>query len=382
MMKKTGYTPFTMRDVRTGMARSIFTFGSGFSGAGGADLGYALAGGQPLFAIELDPEAVRTFRRNFPETHVEHRDFREVSGSPEVMDFLLRQAGLRRGELDVLHLSTPCNEYCRLGPGPREGGTASLIFDAVNMTKVVLPRVMIIENVPDLGGRYRAYLDAALKLLRFDEAGRRIYHAGHMVLNAADYGVPQRRRRLIVIAVRADVGEAVGIDSDADVLTVFPAPTHAPIALEDALAGLQQTEIDLHPFRHSIMTSNLSNLARRLPHDPVRWMTPRKAGLGFNRYSTVRAATRLPSPTLTASGQQPDGRSGILHPTEDRKVTIREMMRASSFADDFVLTGTVGQAATRIGMSVPPLLTKAIGDAVYEIVLRSYHAHVRNEEGD
>ena len=83
-----------------------------------------------------------------------------------------------------------------------------------------------------------------------------------------------------------------------------------------------------------------------------------------------------PSPTLTASGQQPDGRSEIVHPIEDRKLSIREMMRLSSWPDDFVFTETVAQAAIRIGMSVPPLMTKAVGDAVYEEVLQPYHAAI------
>ncbi len=354
------------------MARVRFTFASGFSGAGIADVGYALAGGHPVFAIELDPEAVRTFRRNFPETFVEHRDFREAAASREIIARLLGQGALNYGELDVLHMSPPCNEFSRLGPGPQEGGTAGLIFDVVNMTKVARPRVLVIENVPDLGGRYGHILEAALRLLRFDETGRRLYYANFLVLNASDYGVPQRRRRLFVIAVRADVADVVKLGSDVAMLLLFPGPTHAPLSVEAAFIGLQQNEAEVHPFRRAMMTSNLSHLARRLPHDPGRWITPRKVGLGRNRFSTVRAAANLPSPTLTASGQQPDGRSGVLHPLEDRKFTIPEMMRVSSWPDDYVFTGTVAQAATRIGMCVPPLMTKAIADVLYEFVLRPY----------
>ncbi len=376
-MSNAPYQPYVMRDVHRAAARSRFNFASGFSGGGGADIGYALAGGRPTFGIELDPEAVRSFRRNFPETHVEQQDFRKVAASPEMIDRLLQQGGLSRGELDLFHVSPPCNEFSQLGPGPREGGTAGLVFDAVNMTKIVRPRLMILENVPNFGGRYRPYLDAALQQLRFDATGRRRYYASSMVLTASDYGVPQRRRRLFAIGVRADVAEAVGIRSDADVLFVFPAPTHAEISVEAAFAGLRQSEIDLHPYRHAMMVSNLAHLARQLRHYPGRWIRPANAGLGNYRYTTVRAATGLPSPTITASGQAPDGRSGIVHPTEHRKLTIPEMMRLSSWPEDYVFTGTVAQAATRIGMSVPPLMTKAIADAVYDVILRPYHAAIR-----
>lgn len=376
-MTETAYTPYFRRDVRAAMAQSRFTFGSGFSGAGGADLGYGLAGGRAVFAIELDAEAVRTFRRNFAETFVEHRDFREVAASSEIIDRLLNQAGLSRGELDIFHASPPCNEFSRAGRGPREGGTAGLIFDVVTMAKIIRPRILIIENVPELETRHRAYLDAALRLLRYDQTGRREYHAHHMKLKAEDYGVPQRRHRLFIIAVLADVARVIGIESDVDVLLLFPAPTHDPITLESGWGGLDQNEWELHPFRRAMMTSNLSHLARQIPHDPDRWMTPRKAGLGANRYTTVRPGIRLPSPTVTASGQHPDGRSGILHPFDHRKLSLREMMRCCSFPEDFVLTGTVAQAATRIGMSVPPLVTKAIADDLYECVLRPYHESIR-----
>jgi len=379
-MTEETYNPYFVRDVHAAMAQELFSFGSGFSGAGAADLGYGLAGGRPVFAIERDPEAVRTFRRNFGENSVEHRDFREVAASPEIIDRILDQGGLRRGELDILHMSPPCNEYCRLGGGPREGGTAELIFDVVTMAKVVRPRVLIIENVPELGGRYRSYLEAALDLLCFDETGRRIYYAHFMELKAEDYGVAQRRHRLFAIAVRVDVSHLAKINSDIDVLLMFPAPTHAPIPLEVAFAALPQSEEELHPFREAMATSNLGHLARRIPHDPYRWMTPRRAGLGKNRFTTVRAAIRLPGPTLTASGQQPDGRSGVLHSFEHRKLSLREMMRSSSFPDDFTLTGTVGQAATRIGMCVPPLMAKAVAQAIYEGVLKPYHDSLRGPD--
>lgn len=151
-----------------------------------------------------------------------------------------------------------------------------------------------------------------------------------MPLNAENYGVPQRRNRLLVIAVRADVGRVVGIGSDIDMLLLFPSPTHEPIALESASDGLEQSDWELHPFRGAMMTSNLGHLARRIRHDRNRWMTPRKAGLGTYRYTTVRPGIGLPSPAVIASGQQPDGRSGIIHPFDHRKGSLREMMTEDS----------------------------------------------------
>ena len=254
-MSKVAYKPFFMADVRRSAARARFTFASGFAGAGGACLGYELAGGRVVFAIEIDAEAARTYRANFPGAWVEQRDFREVAATPEIIDRLLNQGGLSRGQLDILHASPPCNEYSRLGPGPQEGGNAGLISEVVRMTKVARPRVLIIENVPELAGRYGYILEEALRSLRFDETGRRLYHANSLVLKSSDYGVPQSRRRLFVIAVRADVGEMVGFNSDQDVWRLFPAPTHdEPVDMEAALADLAQTGYELHSYRHAMMT--------------------------------------------------------------------------------------------------------------------------------
>ena len=372
-MTKNTYSPFFVADVRRAETQAFFTFGSAFSGAGGADLGYSLAGGRPAFAIERDPEAVRTFRRNFPDVHVEQRDFREVAANAEVIDKILHRNALGRGDLDLFHASPPCNEISHLGSGPQDGGSAELIFDVVGMTKVARPRVLVVENVPNLARRHRYLLDAALELLRSDAIGRRIYYANWRILRADDYGVPQERHRLFLLAVRADVCNVTGITSDQDMLRLFPSATHAPISVEAALAGLRQRETALHPFRRVTMTSNLGHLARRLPVDPQRWTRARDVGLGGYRFTTMRMARNRPSPTLTACGQQPDGRSGIIHHAEPRKLSVPEMMRLSSWPDDFVFTGTVAQAAIRLGMSVPPLMAKAIGESVYERVLRPYH---------
>jgi len=365
------YVPYFMRDVHEASSRARFTFASGFTGIGGADIGWSLAGGRHAFGVENDAEAVRTFKRNFPHALIEHSDFRHVAASPEIVDRLLRQARLARDGLDVFHCSPPCNEFSKVGPGQQPGGTADMILDVVKMTHLMRPRVLVIENVPELRNRGRAYLDAAFARLHTDDQGRRAYYANTMVLSADDFGVPQRRQRLFVIAVRADVAEAAGVRSDADVLWTFPPPTHQPITLGDALVGLVQSETDLFPFRRAMMTSgSLVALSRKLPHDPERWITARKVGLGTYRFATVRASMNLPSPTLTAMGQQPTGSNGVLHPTEHRKLTLPEIRRFSGFPEDTQFTGTLAQAVTRIGMSVPPLVTKAIGDMLYDRVLR------------
>jgi DNA (cytosine-5)-methyltransferase 1 len=115
----------------------------------------------------------------------------------------------------------------------------SLIFDFFKLATVALPKVVIGENVPPLASMYGDLFERAMDTLRFSTNPRtRRYFANSAVLSASDFGVPQHRRRLFFIAVRVDVAEAVGIESDADVSDLFPEPTHVPASIRSALAGL------------------------------------------------------------------------------------------------------------------------------------------------
>jgi site-specific DNA-cytosine methylase len=193
------------------------------------------------------------------------------------------------------------------------------------------------------------------------------------VLSANDYGVPQKRSRLFIIGIRQDVAEAIGIDSDAAVRHVFPAPTEVGATVRSALANLQQTERDVWPWTRSAMVSSLGDLIRQLPKNPPK---PTRLGHVFPGYkkhfTQTRCAWDKPAPTMVVSGQRPDGLTGSFHPELDRKFTLPELKRLTALPDDFVLTGTLGQAAERICRMVPPLVTKAIAESVYHKVLLPY----------
>ena len=96
---------------------------------------------------------------------------------------------------------------------------------------------------------------------------------------------------------------------------------------------------------------------------------------GFKNFyfNTYKCAWGEPAPTITQSGNQLGGRGGICHPEEDRTYTIRELKRLSALPDDFKLTGTFNQQAERIGRMVPPLMTTAIAESVYENIIRGSH---------
>jgi DNA-cytosine methyltransferase len=378
------YRPYVMADVMRASAAGRFTAISTFAGGGGSSTGYRLAGGRILLVNEFVPEAARTYGINFPDCVVDQRDIREISASDEAVAAFLASAGLKPGELDLLDGSPPCCEFSTAGRGigdqdvlrpysdVKQSNIASLPFDLVDLVIRSEPKVFICENVPAFASRGAEVFQRVLRALRFP-SGRfgRAYYANWAVLSASDFGVPQKRRRLFIIGVRKDVGDAVNIDSDEAVRIVFPAPTQAEVSIRSALAGLDQSEGDVWPWlRSAMVSSSLAGLIRLLPKNPAKPTRLAHIYPGYTKnYTLTRCSWDKPAPTMVVSGQRPDGLTGAIHPDQDRKFTLPELKRLTALPDDFVLTGTLGQASERVCRMVPPLLTKAIAESVYTKVL-------------
>jgi site-specific DNA-cytosine methylase len=250
-----------------------------------------------------------------------------------------------------------------------------LPFDLVDLVIMAEPKVFICENVPAFASRGAEVFQRVLRALRFpaDRSGR-TYYANWTVLSASDFGVPQKRQRLFIIGIRKDVGDAIGIESDEAIQDVFPAPTQVGVSIRSAFADLKQTHTEVWPWTRSAMvSSSLSGLIRLLPKNPAKPTRLAHIYPGYTKnYTLTRCSWDKPAPTMVVSGQRPDGLTGAIHPEEDRKFTLPELKRLTGLPDDFVLTGTLGQAAERVCRMVPPLLTKAIAESIYEKVLLPY----------
>lgn len=387
MTTDNSYRPYLMKEVLSDPPPAAPVVITTFAGGGGSCIGYHLAGMRVALANEFVPEARRTYGCNFPNVPIDGRDIREIIRDDAAIGHFLAKAGICIGGFDILNGSPPCCEFSTAKKGMvfdqtqrraysdvEQSGMATLMFDYFRLAKMARPKVVIAENIPALASRHRHIFDGALDELRFSGKPRtREYYAGAAVLSAADFGVAQDRRRLFIIGVRADVAETIGITSDDAILTVFPEPHGSPVTVRAALAGLKQTAREIYSWRRAMHVSALGKVIAQFPHNPGKWTRPQHVGLDpHSRFSLVRCAWDLPAPTLTVSGQRPDGMSGAIHPDQDRKFTIAELKRLFGLADDYVATGTLGQAAERICRMVPPLLMKAIAHAVHERVLRPY----------
>jgi DNA-cytosine methyltransferase len=381
------YVPYTLAEVRSTAPR--FTGATFFAGGGGSTCGLRMAGGDIRSAVEFSPWAADAYRRNNPTTRLEQRDVRQITASGSTVEEFLKAAGLSICELDYLDSSPPCQPHSTGGRGMRDPSrltlhsgvqqtyAATLPFEVARFAHVALPKVCVMENVPGMVMRTPEFLERILNAFRFDQ-GRRLYYASWKILGAHEHGVAQKRRRLFAISVRKDVAEAVGIHSDQMVEEAFPQPTTGTLSIRAALHGLEQSIEDELPFLQSIRLSKLPRLLLRLPKCPDK---PQRLKNARSYYTLVRCSWDCPAPTLVIAGQKPDGLSGAIHPEVDRKFTIPELKRLFGLPEDFALVGTIEQAVDTICNMVPPPLTKAVAERLYERVLKPLRAQEMGRGG-
>lgn len=315
-----------------------------FAGAGGLTTGLKVAGFRVCAAVEVDHRAAATFRANHPRVRLESVDIRAVKCAP-----LMRKLGLKKGELDLLAGCPPCQGFSRLPTRNREAlkdERNDLVFEFVRFVRAFFPKSLMFENVPGLirNGRFQKF-ESQLRALG--------YSLDVKVLDASDYGVPQRRRRLIVLGARGrtrlPLAEPCG--ERRTVREAFASLTAAPGMSGDALHDL--------PVRHS---NQVQALIRAIPaNGGGRLDLPLDMRLEChvrtNGFHDVYGRMRwdAPSPTITSGCVNPS-KGRFLHPAEHRAITLREAAILQGFPIDYVFLPEHGKEAiaAMIGNALPP----------------------------
>ncbi len=317
-----------------------------FAGAGGLSLGLLEAGLEVVAAVEFDVSAAATYRSLHPGTTLLEEDI----NSADLNQF--------KGEIDIVAGGPPCQPFSTGGlrrgaDDPRNGLPAML-----RAIELLRPRAVLLENVPGLagpGGR-----DELAQLLQGLQALG--YEYEHRVLDAADYGVPQRRRRLVVCATR-DPGFA------------FPEPTHGPAAprawrtvgdaLElDQVLGIANPSIVTYAKRPDLRPSpydgHLFNGGGR-PLDTGRPSRTILASAGGNKTHFLDCDGGVPGyhAHLIAGGKPRQGKV-----PGARRLTVAESALLQSFDPSIRFVGSRSQQYSQIGNAVPPLLAEAVGRAL------------------
>lgn len=332
-----------------------------FAGAGGATQGLKDAGFAVIGAVENDVSAAKTYALNHEEVELWVSDIRKVRATS-----MLGKLGLEPGQLTLLKACPPCQGFSSLAEGRVAVDEAQndLVIDTIRFIRALRPRAVMFENVPGLGrdARTTRVLDA------LDRAG---YVARQYKVDAVQFGVPQRRKRLIILGIRGKrrhlpaLLPAEGLDS----------PTSVRSAFDELADALKRNPDD--PLNVSrALSPAVAARVKAVPVNGNRFDLPPEHQLDCHkRVGAARNATASygrvkadhPAPTMTTRCTTPACGS-FIHPTEHRGLTLREAATLQTFPLDYKFCGSYGEIERQIGNAVPVRMATALGLVVSGLV--------------
>lgn len=357
-----------------------------FSGCGGVSCGLTLAGFKVKSAVEIDKNAVDTYRSYAPlnKVNVLHDDICQLSGAE-----ILKAAGIKQDDIYLFAGCPPCQNFSRQNRENRnktEEERKKLLFEFLRIIEEIQPPFLLMENVPGIKTDFnKPILDEFLKRLR------KQYVVIDDILNAADYGVPQLRKRFVLHAVRQDIHAELlpcGFEFG------LPQATHSKDAQDGllpwrtvreaigdlpAIAAGHAYEGEQAIFNHKCANLDEKNIQRiqairqnggsrtGLPDDLVLECHKKTDADGnvFSGHKDVYGIMDAdkPSPTMTGGCLcYSKGRYG--HYEQDRAISVREAARLQTFPDDFIFSDSLTAAALQIGNAVPIDLVRASGTVI------------------
>ena len=346
-----------------------------FAGCGGISLGFKLAGYNISGGVDIDPDSIKTFQKNFPKSKAVCESLLEYTDEKILEDFLEKK-------IDIIVGGPPCqgfssaNRWSKENEDPRN----KLFFEYLRFVELLKPKAVVIENVRGILTRDKGFAkDRIEKLLK--NLG---YSVDCKVLNASDYGVPQNRLRAFFVAIRDDYKETFDFEK------INPKPK---VTVKDAIGELYN--IDQNPLV-KLTNKPLNNYTKylrkenqillnheikypaeltqsRISHVPQggNWkdipveLFPNNRS---NRHSS--AFKRLNENACSITIDTGNAHSNYFHPLYNRIPTVREAARIQSFKDDFVIEGSRTSQYRQIGNAVPPLLAKAVADELKKYLVK------------
>ena len=317
--------------------RRVLSF---FCGGGGLDIGIRGAGFNVCLSTDIEPELCNIIKHNFSDTIVKPIDINDFTSETAIAE-----TGF--SDFDLIIGGPPCQAFSILGQrNSFQDPRGQLVFEYGRVIKELQPKAFVFENVPGLltlnKGKDWSEL---LEFLR-QETGYKIYHK---VLNSADFGVPQIRKRVFIIGFK-----------DHDIDFSFPNPTHTE------KRDLYTANLDKW-IPASFALENVNHLpdhVKRVHGDRVRTRyenLPQGARDKVDR--TDRIDETKPSGTVLVGSKAGGGRP-FVHPIEPRHITVREAARLQSFPDWYIFTGPVTWQYRAVGNAVPSLVGFFLGKEI------------------
>lgn len=319
-----------------------------FAGAGGLAIGLEKAGFEHIGLVEFNKAAAETLKTNRPKWNVLHEDVENVASRNLETEF-----NIKKGELDLLSGGAPCQSFSyagkRLG---LEDVRGTMFYHYATFLHKLQPKMFLFENVKgllshDSGKTYQTILNI------FEDEG---YITFHQVLNAWDYGVPQKRERLITIGIRKDLALSTKFS--------FPHPHKYKPILKDVI-------LEANPDKkHCAFYSEAKTKIFALVPPGGYWknIDPKIAkaymkscwNMEGGRTGILRRMS-LEEPSLTVLTNPGMKQTDRCHPLEIRPFSVRENARIQTFPDSWILKGTLSEQYKQVGNAVPVNLAKDIG---------------------
>ncbi len=335
-----------------------------FAGAGGMSLGARLAGIDVRLAVEIDIHAAQTYCLNMPDVDMKNVDIRRFKGGREICN---------RSRL-VLFGGPPCQGFSTSNQRTRNASNPSnwLFEEFFRLVRQYEPGWVVMENVKGIveteGGMFLEKI-----LSRFD---RLRYRVSSSVLSAKDWGVPQERSRFFIIACRDGRPPELPTNSQKQVVTVWDALADLPLLRNGA--AVSNLPYRRNPYSsyarrlrgrrgscpNHLVTSNAPHVIQRFRQVPAggNWedIPARLMSNYQNRSGCHTGIYHRLHPHRTAKIIGNFRKNMLIHPTQDRGLSVREAARLQSFPDSFEFHGSIGFQQQQVGNAVPPLLARAV----------------------
>lgn len=356
-----------------------------FSGCGGLSLGFIKDGYTVKKAVEFDNSIAKTYQMNHPKVEVIVDDIKNIDCS----------GVFQSGDADVIIGGPPCQGFSMAGARIRNGFIDDprnyLFKHYFNVVKTVKPKAFVMENVKGImtmqgGGIFeeilRIFSDAEL-------LDGKPYNLHYRLVNAAEFGVPQKRERMIIIGtIRTDFDFNESWEQTKQDITADYPHYFDTVTIEDAIGNLGATTMDgiiENPVPVTDYQKYLASSKTRLTnhtktnHSPIAVDRMRRIAGGENFTALEETIHSVHSgaygrlcwneqaPTITTRFDTPAG-GRFIHPTEDRTLSPREAARIQSFPDDFVFCGSKTSICRQIGNAVPPKVSYFLARLLDKII--------------
>lgn len=313
-----------------------------FSGAGGLSCGLTMAGFTPIASVEIMPEAVATYKYNF----VEQKGFNENVQTRDIRNSIVKKELYDSVADKHIHLIVggfPCQGFSMSGNRVITDSRNSLYLEMLEIVKHIKPDFVVMENVEGLRSMLNGKIEAKI-INDYTEAG---YNINVTVLNSADYGVPQIRKRVVFI------GNRFGIKN------YHPKPIFSPenyVTLGECIKRFMS--IPENKQVNHIFTRHSDNMIEKIKSLPEGHSL-------YGNYSDSWKKSPWDKPSCTVK----ENHGGVnIHPKLPRVLTPRELAALQSFPDDFIFKGSKKWQLVQIGNAVPTLLGKAIGISIMKSI--------------